>query len=239
MRDAVLETKYSYLKNKDELLSCFLLGKIKPWLTVYKLCLQFLPKPEIHRNTKQYFSNSYFCILAAASAAVLVESQTSGCIMTWQVLVHAGGKVESLYIKTGYHTEWDHFLIEVSWNFASLWFRTWTSPPQKASSCLLSSMGRANALLSSVKTCRWVQGKVRAWPCFHQAFKDKISLLYGVLKEERGCSCWLGRGQARISCFLSSVNRKESDPGCSSVDVTWLSVWFQKNSSSTANLGEF
>lgn len=141
--------------------------------------------------------------------------------MTWQVLAHAGGKVQSLYNKSGYEIEWDNFLIEVSWNWASLWNRTWTYPPQKASSCLLSSVGRANAFLPSVKTCRCVQGKVGAWPCFHQAFKDKISLLYGVLKEERGCSCWLGRGQARFSCFLSSRYRKESDPGCSSAGVTW------------------
>lgn len=42
MRDTLLKTKYSYLKNNDELLSCFLLGKIKPWLAVCKLCLQFL-----------------------------------------------------------------------------------------------------------------------------------------------------------------------------------------------------
>lgn len=141
--------------------------------------------------------------------------------MTWQELARAGGKMESLYIKTGHQTEWDNFFIEVSRNCGSLWKRTWTNAPQKASSCLLSPVGRANALLPSLKTCRWVQGKVGAWPYFHQAFKDRIMSHFYM-------ECWRKKEAALADlaevrpCFLSSVNRMESDPACSSVDVTWL-----------------
>lgn len=145
-------------------------------------------------------------------------------------------------MQTGYQTERDPVPVGVTWNCAPLWKGTWTSPQQE-NSYLFSSVRKSKHPPSPVKTCRSVQKKVGPWPYFHQgagAFKDMIMSDLDTKCWRRGCFCCLGRDQAKLLCFLCSVNKEELDPGCSLMDVTWLIQHILlEESSSFPNLGEF